>query len=516
MQTLKRFFILGLFATLMLISSNVHAIYSPVISANVVQIQDHIISSQAQNGIGSLMEVSANIVNQYENKRAQGLPTGDSGKLQEAKKKIVGQAAIQSTRPLALYDSILMSFNILPSQGGGVISNCLRDDIWALEDLKDVVGEEMIKAYMLNDLFHGDLLSKDYDYLVQQIDILRRHGNNPNATLEEFRNADGQPMSVKEYLFGDETGVYYYDFAFPNEGGCPEGDFEQAFIRVANSAQTLATLSTGQGTAMNARPGAADWGNIWQMAQIRANQRAGQWFAANQISLTLGGNQGGQSQSLIKDNGWDQRMADMQTQIRILKNLAGPVTAPFSLDIYQNVDGVDIVGGEHNCVFFEPQTGTYLPCNTEQFEKFQQCNLTLKEAVDQNIGGIETNYDLRKWKQDLVNCGRFTSTQPNASLTEFWEKEAQRQEDSQLEYRNELLAFQYTVQFDDIGESAMNSTSIALANLENQIRRGVETDGNDEDGGLPTVEEQLVAAMMRHCPNKGYQRAQLNEEFESL
>lgn len=485
----------------MLISTPVHALYSPTISNRVDQIREHVRVAQEQNGLGSLMEVSQTIVSQYEAKRELGQPSGIPGLAKEAQKKIIQQAVLQSVKePL---DGLFMAFNILPSQGGGVISNCLRNDLWALESLKDVVGEEMVKAYLLSNVLSGDQLSADYDYLVYQIGLLKRFGKDPDApiaiTIEEEGKEKQVEMSMRQYLFGSEDSVYYYALSFPSEQGCPEGEFEQALVKVKNSAKTLATLGGGQGQNWN-------WGSLWEMAEIRAKQRASQWFAANQIALTLGGGQGGRQNSLFRNNGWDQRVAEAKTQIRILKNLLGPIAAPFSLDLYENIDGVAYVGGEHSCVYYEPTSEKYYPCTDAQAEAFQFCKLSLKEAkdegkVDKDAGAWRQTRQLKALKE-ASGCHRFADPNAQGATLDYWAQVEAEEKEGELRLENELRAFRYHLQLEDVGEESLESFAGALVSLDHQIKRGIESSGSPEaDPGLPAFQDYMQTMMNRHCPN---------------
>ncbi len=495
MQTLKRAFSVGLFCLLMLSSGQAMAFYSPLLSSQAGMIQEHIRLSQEKNGSGSLLEMSQEIIAQDRLRREKGKSSANSGLAAAARNEILADATSQAFQQP--FDSLMMVFNFLPSSGG-LVSNCLRDDLWTLTDLKSLVGREMVKAYLLGDIFHGDQLKRDWAWLTKHIDLLKRQGNDPKAKLTVAADQDGKKVaaqvSMQDYLFGEESEIYYYAFALPSTQGCPQGEFEAPFVKIANSAKALATLSSGRGADWN-------WGSIWEMAQVQAKQRAAQWFAANQISATLGAEGGGQTQSLVQADGWDQWVGQAQTQLQILEDLAGPVAAPFSWGLYERIDGVNYVGSDSACAYYDSGAQKFYPCTPQQLEVFNVCKLSLAEAKEQNIA--RTRRNLRQYKQPY-GCSRFAVTDRNQVESQLAKSVRLKQEARELqeERENEALAFRYHLQLNQLGEGNLNALSQSLVKWEVEIRRGVEAVDERAGLGLPAMLKNVVIFESRHCPNK--------------
>ena len=163
-------------------ASFVHAIYSPTISQRAASIRQNVLSARTQNGTGSLQAARQHLIEEDKAARDEGRETGVPAKAAKALGKILGIMFWETIRHP--FDSIFMIFNltstsktkqILPDTA---ISVCLRNDIWMLQDLRDVVAQEMVKSYMMADTYHGDLLENDYDYLTDHIRYLKDYGNN--------------------------------------------------------------------------------------------------------------------------------------------------------------------------------------------------------------------------------------------------------------------------------------------------------------------------------------------------
>ena len=306
MQNLKKIIIGAIVAVGIFIQiPGANALYSPNVSRQVAVIQGHILSAQSKNGTGDLLEVINSIKAYNRNKRENGEETGISGEARIAQAMILENTYDQAIQDPA--ESLLMIFNF-NAYNKEFISNCLRDEIWNLELVRDVVGQEMVKAYMLYDPIHGKLLEEDYLYLINEIKRLKKYGSKPNAMINTL-NTEGRPVQISsnKYYFGmeadDESSINLYTrkYFHSDDTGCPDGEFEQVFEQVANQWKVVETLSSGQGSLWSADGDA--WGNIWAMAEANAKVRAKQWIQANQISLTLAGEDGAQLQSLVNGGG---------------------------------------------------------------------------------------------------------------------------------------------------------------------------------------------------------------------
>ncbi len=484
MHLLKKSFIIGitLLLGLTLHTESVYALYSPTISNRVSLIARNIQSARTQNGAGSLLSATDSLKENDRERRAQGQVTGIPGNAKAAQSEVFeDNYNFVISHP---FDALFMVFNI-NLVNNEIISNCLRDDIWTLEVMRDIVSQEMIKAYMMFDTYHGDLLSKDYKYLVKTIDLLRKYGSNPGAYINVI-DGQGNQRSVtsNEYFFGtpgsSET-INYYVYTFevnidgPDQSSCPEGDFEGAFEQVLRSWEVF--------KAMLGRFGGETWdfNNIWEVAKIRARQRARQWIQANQVSLTIGGENGARPQSLVKGGGLDRFVGSVKTQIRILKDMIGPVTPFFDWDNYTSGRG-DI---EEGCVVYDASDDEFYDCSSSDLEEYDRCKDDEDEA---ELAGIA--------------CDRFKDKNEVESIvTKLNNQVAAYQERGEVLEEAET-AFIYNLNLNNVGEQNIYAVDQELFFLNRVIERGYEGVDRDAGPGLPSLERQLSIIYNRQCANK--------------
>lgn len=175
------------------------------------------------------------------------------------------------------------------------ISNCLRDDIWELDALKEQILDQMLKSAFLSDLVNASIMSADYKTL--------------NAIM-----SGGWPVTIgteikyvslkKDYKYGKvwfpKSKNYYIE--------CPYGEFTKAWKDLKRAIDSFKNIGTG-----NLALGS--FAEMAKKAKIRAIKRAEQWFKANQITLTIGGSQGYSPRSLIQGPGLKGLVADLKTEL---------------------------------------------------------------------------------------------------------------------------------------------------------------------------------------------------------
>lgn len=461
-------------------ASNVNAIYSPRLSQQISIIRQHIQDSQAQNGGQTILEEIEQI-KAYDQARRQAFEeTGISGDARVAQEYI-----FNTTNDFLLQhplDSILMIFNY-NGYNEEWISNCLRDDIWALELVRDMVGAEMVKAYMLRDTFHGNLLFEDYKWIISHLDLLRKYGSDPTAQFEAT-NAFGDQVTVtsNKYFFGNDNARNYYENVFnltSNPTGCPEGEFQEAFREVANSAQTLATLSSGQGV---------EWGDIWEMAEANARIRAREWIRANQITLTIGGEEGGRVDSLVKGGGWDRFVGNVKTQLRIAKNMVGPVTPWFDKSIYeppQSTSTANVGVGESVCLFYWHEDEIFRDCSESQIEQYEKCKDDEQAAIDEGI-----------------RCDRFRTRGEFISAGDQAQRQLALIEDNKAAKKEVETAFIYSINLNSVAENSIYEIDQALWDMNQNIKRGYEAVDKEAGEGIPTLYNEIATLAANQCPNK--------------
>ncbi len=462
----KSLFITGLtFVLLMGLNvQSVQALYSPTISRNVSVIKEHMLSSQSVNGAGSLLSAIETIKTMREVEEAQGEETGISGQARVAQELVLENtydAVIQNP-----YDSLFMVFNY-NAYNEQFISNCLRDEIWSLESLRDVVGQEMIRSYLLYDPIHGGLLKEDYLYLINEIDLLRKYGSDPNAPISA-RNQSGELVTVSsnEYFFGMEASaenainLYTRKYFHSDDTGCPDGEFEQAIKQVVNSWNSIASISSGENVIWSNNEGKTDvqtdnaaWGSIWDMARANARVRAKQWTAANQISLTIAGEEGAQIQSLVKGGGWDKFTGEVSTQLEIVKNMVGPVTPLFDKSLWE-YGGLD-TDKTSDCVIYYPEKSKFYDCDDQQLEELKLCRKEEEIAKAQGI-----------------NCTRYESLDEVRSLTDLLSEQIDEKEENEIAQKEAQTAIVYAITLDSVAEEAIKQMDSELSVMNAVIAQG--------------------------------------------
>jgi hypothetical protein len=462
--------------------TGVHAIWSPTISERVSQIRQHIISSRQTNGEGTLLAAVESLKKQDREDRENYQPAGLPGDFKAAQKEVFRNTYDYTlAHPL---DSLMMAFNF-NAVNGEIISNCLRNEIWVLEELRDMVVTEMLKAYAKLDDYHGNLLRSDYKYLLNTIYLLRHYGASPTATITTITK-DGvrKEITSNEYFFGveprspeDEEYLNYYVFTFPEKTGCPEGEFEQAFDQLINSWKVLKAMAgrTGSGAFW-------DFDNIWEAAESRARIRARQWITANQIGLTAGGESGARINSLVKGGGWDRFTGTVKTQLRILKDMVGPVTPLFNWENYKG-DRRDLA-----CTIYNSETKTFYDCQEEELADYEACQVDKKNAEAQGIP-----------------CHRFANKKEVASISTRLDKQLAAFDENKKLIDDLETSYVYNLNLNSVGEQNIYGMDRELFLLNQEIIRGYEGIGGQAGPGLPSLEKQLQVLYNNHCPNKNTQ-----------
>ncbi|MFH0837919.1 MAG: hypothetical protein V1880_01480 [Patescibacteria group bacterium] len=485
MRKIKRNFIIGLavLAGLSVQAPSVFALYSPRLSQQVSIIRQHVQDSQKQNGSQSILEEIEQIKAYDKAKRAESRETGIAG---DAK---VAQSLVFDTTfdfliqyPL---DALFMIFNF-NAYNEEWISNCLRDEIWNLETLRDKVGSEMIKAYLLRDIYHGPLLMEDYDYLVTQLDLLRKYGSDPKAKIEATLNGEAVTITSNKYFFGEEPKgnppLNYYSnvgvFSSSDATGCPDGEFEKAIEEVLNSWETFKTLASGSGV---------EWGSIWSMAKANARIRAREWIRANQISLTIAGKEGGNPVSLVKGGGWDKFVGSFKTQLNILKNMVGPVTPFLTSSNYKPPpSGATIEEGiGTDCRYYNHGDGYYADCSKDMIEQYDKCQDDEEAA-----------------KQEGIQCDRFRSASETIPIADKINRQLALEREHETALEDVETTFVYSMSMDSVAEETIYFMDDVLWDMNNQIKRGYEAVDKAAGESIPTLYREIETLASKQCANK--------------
>ncbi len=473
MQITKRIIIgLTLCFGLIVQTANVHAIYSPTISKRVSIIKQHVRTAREHNGSGSITAAIKSVKAQDDERAKEGKSRALPVEATLAIPRVLGDMFTDLIK--APLDPIYMIFNIIPSTGA-VVSTCLRNDIWILEDLRDVVVQEMIKAYLMMDSNNGDLLSNDYEYLRYYIGYLKEYGHRPQ--YPKPNPGDTIPITSSERLFGSKSSINYYSITFPTGEGCPESDFVEAFDEVKQSLITLKTLSSGSGS---------DWGSILVMAKANARRRAEEWIKANQITLTLGGEAGGNPQSLIKGDSWNVFVGQFKTQKQILKNMIGPLTPLFSWGIYSRGEEPD-EEISYGCMYYYADAGVFRACTVEQLKDYKIC-----QSDDPDD----------KEEQSKIDCDKFrnpTQVITPVETVENYQAQASRHQKSITSTERSL---KYNTTLNNMSEQGLIEMDRVMWEINKEIGRSFEADGDEAGKGLPYLYSQLKTFIQNHCGGK--------------
>ncbi|MDH5596954.1 MAG: hypothetical protein OEY44_02525 [Candidatus Peregrinibacteria bacterium] len=459
-----------------------HALYSPRLLRAAGTIQQHLLSAQQQNGTGTVMEEIDNFKAYDKAQREAFDGTGISGM-----GRVSQDLVLETNYDFIIshpFDSLFMVFNLEATQGNW-ISNCLRDDIWILEELRDLVGQEMIKSYLIRDVYHGALLMEDYQYLSHEISTLRKYGPFPAAEVRARKNGEPVTTTANEYFFGEPPSgnppLNYYSrvgiFDDSDPTGCPDGEFEQAFEQVLRSWEVLKVLASGQGQ---------QWGNIWQIAGENARIRANQWIKANQITLTLGGENGGRPQSLFNRGGLDRFWGNVKTEWQIIEDIViGPVTPLWDLTKWVGRQTGEAVGLVDECVFYDTKEQVFVNCDSEQTKEYLACRDDEKEAMKKNY-----------------RCDRYRNTKEVISISNKANAQAALQ-DQNLKMKEEARTyFSQNLILDNVAEQTLYEIDAILFETNGIIQRGYGGLDKGAGYGIPNLVDEVDGLWKNQCVNK--------------
>lgn len=267
-----------------------NAIFSPTLSSEVSLIKSNVQEARRQNGVG-------NALNALKKMGKTGLSASYYLYINAIKELIFN----------SLGNAFLEGFSLLINywvESGEFITNCLRDDIWELQALQEEVLNELFKAALLLDTENSDILWKDFN----NIEIWLRGGEIviENGNIEDTLFIDG--------LLKDYTNT---DLWFPGSQNyyveCPYGEFKGAFRDLKLSFNRLISNFGAKSKI------ASGWGSLKEVAKKRAKANASKWIAANQLTFTLGGEDGSNPKSLLKGPGLDGFVADFKTEWEYVK-----------------------------------------------------------------------------------------------------------------------------------------------------------------------------------------------------
>jgi len=249
-----------------------HALYSPVLSDEVSAITKDIVQARQTNGVKSFATI---------HEEAKGSNESFLNSYMSSIKEVI----IKQLTTGYLDDlSLLLGWWIDKKED---LTNCLRDDIWALKAVQEQVLSELLKAVILSDYTNSSILWQDYQLLNKRaMDDLKKTYKDTKTWFPKERN-------------------YYVD--------CPYEDFKEATDKLQKSFENLKNTFE-QGTLE-----LGSFASIKEAAKKRAIRKAKKWIAENKIGLTLGGKEGNSPTSLFNGPGLDGLVADIETELKFVE-----------------------------------------------------------------------------------------------------------------------------------------------------------------------------------------------------
>ncbi|MFH1012755.1 MAG: hypothetical protein V1760_03335 [Candidatus Peregrinibacteria bacterium] len=466
---------------LLAVAPNAYAIMSPKLEAKIALIKEHAFQARQLNGTGGASGAYDGVVELFDDETMEKIKEDD--RIRRETNTIPGLPGLfhayrnESKAHIAenefgnYGETFSLLFNYLPSPGDGIggvtINSCVRDDLFELQDLRDAVLNEALRSALLQNDTHAKILWSDYNELRAEIDLLKAYVLAPQSFEHSLFFESGQPD--------------YY-----RTGACPRGgfwgDFSKAFEQLGRSWDVF-TTSLGGGLGMNT--GGSQWGSIWEMALARGKVKAAQWVRKNQISLTLGGEQGGSDTSLanlLRREGLGGVGNVFEQEWRIAKSMVGPVIPLFDHDLYFTAAQAIAVGlganesilDDNACAYYYADKNIWTGCTASQLEAFEKGEC--RECRDK----VEVSTSLA----------------------------AAQQLQYAVEARNFLLgqtrnALQFNLQFNSIAEQSIVELDKKLRDLDAQIRRGINAFDDKAGASIPDACEQVRIILLKQCPNKG-------------
>jgi len=488
-----------------------HAFWSPVITERVQSITQNIQKARMLNGDGDLTSVVDQITNQVKYEKANNQATAVVGTAAAIMGILITHLIIDSVYPDVL-DDIFMIFNVIPSSGFSIASNCLRNDIWSLQLLNNAVKEEMLKSFFMLNSEYGWPLYNDYLWIRNHISALKRYPKKqgydemPEDLLNVINLIDLKDIDIKNrkmvnYFFPENTVNYYGT----GEKQCPLSDIGRVVDNITTAANNLIEVGSAD---------SAEWGNIWEMAKARAKKRAADWIQANKITLTIGGTAGkANSKSLFPFSSF--KIYDWNNQAtEFAKNKQ-------NMEIGWDQASDHWKGTFANGIIWDEKDTAYATGFAESFEGFNTCRVVItttygddKESVEVRECTEEDKVKSKKAKSTeivvspdggAIKTEYFRSTTWGGSYRDILEQSEgldRLVEAKILELRQREDMYDFQNAFTGPTDDVILQLDKDLTFIEGQIERAYEGAGYEAGMTLPTLCKGLKHIQDNHCANK--------------
>jgi len=470
------------------------AFYSNAASDLGNDIKTHVRASRKVNGDGNLATVIENLIKEDQKSIKDGkviaLPVNASIIMNQH------DAHFYDDLFYAPLDSITMIFNLILSEAK-TINSCLRDDIWALEELGDIAFRESAKAFLLLDDENGVILWKDYRHSRDLVKFLKKYGNEPKTKVGEV----GKEREVIEVLYGSTSADYYYlDAPYDqSKAGCP-GEFYPAIRQVVRSFDVLME------TSKNSLSG---FGDIKALAEARAKNKADLWIQKNQIKLAFGGESGGNPTNLLSQNSRSRMMGSLKTNLKALNAIVGGVTPLFDRNLWETsfeAIGVGFGASEEiladndnnywdkNCAMYVNGNGL-IECTKGEMEAFKNCAI----YVDDKFMPCR----VQEWKD--LKSGECTECRYVNERTTAFQKLAEQEENINRHYKKKRQArrmFDYNLQLNDVSHQGLVEFNKLMVGLNKEVNSAYSRQQGDENKALPELLNNIQTVKKKNCTNR--------------
>ncbi len=343
----------------------VYALYSPLLNKEAATIKKHIFDNRKAHGTGGWMDV----LDRAESDAKKGTDSKINKGLQQtywtAVKEMVSDSLTDN-----FWDglSLLWKSWINSDVTKKGISNCLRDDIWELQALKEQVLNEIMKASMMGDYTRSGQLWLDYQFLELRI-----------SGIVKGENFDWDGDGESEVLINLKHNSDNSSFWFPNSQNfyvdCPYGDFTQAWEDLKRAFDSFKAIGKGSIEI-------GSFGVMVEVAKKRADKRAQQWIKANQITLTIGGKEGSSPRSLVNGPGLAGLAADLKTEMSFVAGYAELVF----VNTWKAVVGIkDMAVGSGKLLLNTVNIGDYATAYQNAYDAKHLAEKQMKTAIKFNL-----------------------------------------------------------------------------------------------------------------------------------
>ncbi|MDH5596658.1 MAG: hypothetical protein OEY44_01025, partial [Candidatus Peregrinibacteria bacterium] len=182
---------------------------------------------------------------------------------------------------------------------------------------------------------------------------------------------------------------------------------------------------------------------------------------------------------------WDQFVGDVKTQLRVMRDLVGPVTPLWNLAIWDTTSATKDVKKVSRCVYYDSQSGNFRNCTQKQEKEYDECRDDREEAIAKGI-----------------RCDRFRNTKEAISASQKAAAQLALQEENLQMHREAEQGLIYNLALDSVAENTIYDLDQILWETNKNIQRGYEDVHLAAGPGIPGITRKLEWLWARQCVNK--------------